>query len=160
MYAKEDGLRGMVWKESKLASYWNTPFTKICLGMSYNGDQKWMAFDYTASSLYDVIADGQFKPTNAGRDAWKSLIAGSSLQQNCRKEGFNMAYNLNSHLRLGIIANNENNCLSVDSWIGFSASSVLNGKWTSHMVSGNRAKCCYSDNGEKLLPTFGYIFVQ
>ncbi|XP_028396065.1 uncharacterized skeletal organic matrix protein 5-like isoform X2 [Dendronephthya gigantea] len=66
-YAIQDGLEGLAEKESKLASYWNTPFTKICLGMSYNGDKKWMTFDYNASSLYGVIADGQFRPTTAGR---------------------------------------------------------------------------------------------
>jgi hypothetical protein len=30
-YAVEDGLEGLIEKESKLASYWNTPFKKIKL---------------------------------------------------------------------------------------------------------------------------------
>jgi hypothetical protein len=80
-YAVEDGLEGLPEKESKLASYWNTPFKKICLGMTVNGSRKWMMLDYEASSLYSVIADGQYQSTTAGRPAWKSLIADSSLQQ-------------------------------------------------------------------------------
>ena len=51
-YAVEDGHKGLTEKESKLAPYWNTPFKKICLGMTVNGDRKWMVLDYEASSLY------------------------------------------------------------------------------------------------------------
>ena len=29
----EDGLESWTEKQTKLASYWNTPFSKICLGM-------------------------------------------------------------------------------------------------------------------------------
>ena len=129
--------------------------------MSYNEDRKWMTFDHTASSLYSVIADGQFRPSNAGRAAWKSLIAGSSLQKNCGRKGFNVQFNGNYAMRIGIVANNEANCASCDSWLGFSTSYVdSNGTWTSRMVCGNRAGCCYPDNGSKTLVTFGYILVQ
>ena len=149
-------------KESKLASYWNTPFTKICLGMSYHGSRKWITINYTGESLYSVIADGQYRPTSVSKATWKSLIADSSLQKNCKREGFNIRFNSNSLLRIGIVANNENNCLSCDSWIGFSLSYFTgDGKWTSRMVSGNSAKsCCHPDNGAKNLITFGYILVQ
>ena len=57
-YAVENGLEGLTEKESKLASYWNTPFKKICLSMTVNGDRRWNTFDYEASSLYSVIKDG------------------------------------------------------------------------------------------------------
>jgi hypothetical protein len=60
-YAVEDGLEGLTEKESKLASYWNTPFKKICLGMTVNGDRRWMVLDYEASSLYSVIAETRVK---------------------------------------------------------------------------------------------------
>ncbi|XP_028396187.1 uncharacterized skeletal organic matrix protein 5-like [Dendronephthya gigantea] len=155
-YAIQDGLEGLTGNESKLASYWNTPFTKICLGMSYNGETKWINLDYTASSLYSVIADGKFRETTAGRAAWKSLIAGSSLQYNCNKEGFNVPVNRhNRKIRLGIVGNNERNCDSCDSWLGLS---ILDD--TYHEVCGNTAICCYSDNGNKNMKTFGYILVQ
>ena len=43
-----------------------------------------------ASSLYSLIADGQYRETSLGRDTWKSLIGSeASLQLNCNTEGFN-----------------------------------------------------------------------
>ncbi|XP_028396188.1 uncharacterized protein LOC114520163 [Dendronephthya gigantea] len=160
-YAIQDGLEGLTEKESKLASYWNTPFTKICMGMSYNGTRKWMTFNYAASSLYSVIADGQFRPTTAGRAAWKSLIVESSLQYNCNREGFNVRFNGESAMRIGIVSNNERDCASCDSWIGISRGSfTTDGTWHSRMVCGNHASHHSHDNGIKNSVTFGYIFVQ
>jgi hypothetical protein len=149
-YAVEDGLEGLTEKESKLASYWNTPFKKICLGMTVNGDRRWMVLDYEASSLYSVIADGQYRSTSAGRVAWKSLIAGSTLQPNCNHEGFNIQFPT-MNVRLGLVANNENNCWSSDSGIGFGINSYYS------------AEMDYQACGIKFavdIPAFGYILVQ
>ena len=115
--------------------------------MSYNGDKRWMTFNYTASSLYSVIADGQFRTTSAGREAWKSLIAESSLQRNCNKEGLNVF----SKMRIGIFANQEDDCRTCDSWLGY-------GTQVTGKVCGNVAKI-EPDNGNKNLATFGYILV-
>ena len=52
----------MAWKD-----YWNTPFQKICVGMTVNGDTRWMMLEYEASSLYNVIADGEYLSTSAGK---------------------------------------------------------------------------------------------
>ncbi|XP_028396193.1 uncharacterized protein LOC114520167 [Dendronephthya gigantea] len=148
-HAIQDGLEGLTEKESKLASYWNTPFTKTCLGMSHNGDRKWMTFDYTASSLYSVIADGQFRATPAGRTAWLSWIADFSVQPNCNVEGFNVRENI--ELRIGLVGNNENDCRTCDTWIGMG---------TTH----NRMVCSANGwirgGGRQTLKTFGYILVQ
>ncbi|XP_028412859.1 uncharacterized skeletal organic matrix protein 5-like [Dendronephthya gigantea] len=152
-YAVQDGLEGLTEKESKLASYWNTPFTKICLGMSYNGDTKWMSFNYTATSLYSVIADGHFRGTTAGRAAWKSLIADSSLQKNCNREGFNNIHKTTKiQMRIGLAANEQEDCNSCDSWIGYGARST---GWTCGNVARHGG-----DNSNKNLATFGYILVQ
>ncbi|CAB4005221.1 Hypothetical predicted protein, partial [Paramuricea clavata] len=129
-YAIEDGLQGLNEKQTKLASYWNTPFNKICLGMKVNGATKWIASNYTTISLHSVIEDGTFKRTTIGKEAWKSLINGSSLQKNCNQEGFNMvtknkfkryafAY---TNVRIGLVANNQNDCESCNSCIGFGSS--------------------------------------
>ena len=161
-YAVEDGLEGLPEKESKLASYWNTPFKKICLGMTVNGSRKWMMLDYEASSLYSVIADGQYQSTTAGRPAWKSLIADSSLQQYCSEEGFSIiaeSRGLWIKMRLGYMANNQNSCKLSDSCIGFGI--TYNSCYiTSHITCGNIAQCSGNDNSEKLTAAFGYILVQ
>ena len=153
-YAVEDGLEGPTDKESKLASYWSTPFNKICLGMTVNGNRKWMKLDYEASSLYSLIADGQYHRTTAGRATWLSLIAGSSLQANCTYEGFNInlravSYPIHTYLRLGLVGNNDNDCETPDSWIGFGAEHVYQRVKEKHHACGN------SD-----LRAFGYILVQ
>ena len=80
----------MTEKQTKLASYWNTPFDKICLGMKVNGVTKWIMINHQASSLFNVIADGDFKNTNVGKNKWLSLMDGSRLQENCNEEGFNI----------------------------------------------------------------------
>ncbi|CAB4019509.1 Hypothetical predicted protein, partial [Paramuricea clavata] len=157
-YAVENGLEGLTEKESKLASYWNTPFKKICLGMTVNADRKWIMLDYEASSLCSVIADEKYRSTTAGRPAWKYLIAGSSLQLNCNEEGFSIAYNA-VKVRIGYYANNQNHCRWSDSCIGFGITYTAC-HITSHITCGNIAQCNDNDNGHKLTAAFGYILVQ
>ena len=72
-------------KETKLASYWTLPFTELRLGMKIKGKTRWITFSYTASSLYSLIADGQYKPTSIGESKWRSLLPRTSLQRNCKK---------------------------------------------------------------------------
>lgn len=158
-----DALEGFREIESKFASYSNTPFTKICVGMRYKNERKWMKLDYSASSMYSVIADGIFHETNAGRSQWKSLLhPHSSLQNNCNKEGFNIAFSQKgTYLRFGLVANQGKNCNTPNTLIGF-GTEVGECK-TLHVFrwsSGNVATCSGVDNGWKALPTFGYIFVQ
>jgi hypothetical protein len=118
IFSVEDGLGGLTKKETKLASFWNTPLKKICLGMTVNDDTKWIVLNHEASSLYSLFADGQYRSTTAGRDTWKSLIAGSSLQPNCNKEGFSIAHNA-FKIRIGYYTNNQNSCSFADSGKGF-----------------------------------------
>jgi hypothetical protein len=127
--------------------------------MSYNGTKKWATIDSPADSLYSLIADGQFRATNAGKSTWKSLIAGASLQNNCNREGFNVNFNENYTMRIGIVANNEEDCDSCNSRLGFSTAYVnSDGVWTQTMVCGNRVTW---PNAERIsLVTFGYILVQ
>ena len=154
-YAVEDGLEGLTEKESKLASYWNTPFKKICLGMTVNGDRKWMMLDYEASSLYSVIADGQYRSTSAGKNTWMSVMAGSSLQRNCNREGFNIQFTL-TNARLGFVANNQDDCETCDSWIGFGIYAITCD--TIYQACGNRAVCAVDRVVN--IAAFGYILVQ
>ena len=162
-YAAEDGLEGLNEKQTKLASYWNTPFNKICFGMKVNGATKWMTLHYIANSLHSVIEDGTFKKTTVGKEAWKSLIDGSSLQENCNEEGFNILWD-HEHgmsqmkIRIGLIANNDNNCNDCDSCIGFGTS--IRGCWDDVRTTtcGNMAFCGYFN--QRNTEALGYILVQ
>ena len=164
-YAVDDGLEGLTEKQTKLASYWSTPFKKMCLGMKVNGETKWISFDYNASSLYSVIKNETFESTNAGREKWRFLIDGSSLQTHCNREGFNVKV-YNSYgggyikARIGIVANNNNNCNDCDSCIGFGISVRGCDGIRRHSTCGNIvARCSYTAN-DRDTATFGFVLVQ
>ena len=153
------GKTGFDSQETKLPSYWNTSFSKICLGMKI-GQQpvKFIVINKQANSLYSLIADGQYRSTSLGRDTWKSLIGSdASLQKNCNKEGFNAVGDDPGHskARIGIISNNQDHCASCDSIIGFGTG----GKPDNSNSCGNEATH-NSDNGDKHNKTMGYILVQ
>ena len=117
-----------------------------------------MVLDYEANSLYSVIADGQYRPTTAGREAWKSLIADTSLQPNCNARGFNVVYK-ELKVRIGLIANNQDQCKWSDSCIGYGIQHVAcNMKLD--ITCGNIAQCGKNDKGKKKTAAFGYILVQ
>ncbi|KAL9953836.1 hypothetical protein ACROYT_G041306 [Oculina patagonica] len=89
------GETGMDTIETKLPTYWNTPFSKICLGMKIGQQINFVVINKQANSLSSLIADGQYRATSLGRNTWKTLIGSeASLQLNCNKEGFNVASTL------------------------------------------------------------------
>ena len=145
---------GLDNQEFKGSTYWRTSFTEICVGMKYEENLKAFSFSHSASSLYSLIADGEYRKTNLGRNKWKWLISGSSLQYNCNKEGLNV-YSEHSRVRLGLIANNENDCETPGSFIGLGA------HWNKETnAAGNAASRLSPDNGEKNLKVMGYILVR
>ena len=119
---------------------------------------KFITISRNASSLYSVIADGQYRDTSLGRNTWKSLIGfEASLQVNCNKEGFNTVSEVVGHpkARIGILGNNEGNCGRCDSRIGFGTG----GNYDDSNTCGNEATY-WSDNGDKNIKAMGYILVQ
>lgn len=111
-----------------------------------------------ANSLYSLIADGHYRATSLGRNTWKSLIGSqASLQTKCNKEGFNVVGNDQSHAkaRIGILGNNENDCNTCDSRIGFGTG----GNQDDFNTCGNEA-IFSGDNGAKHIKAMGYILVQ
>ncbi len=170
-YAVDDGLEGLTEKQTKLASYWNTPFNKICLGMKVNGVTKWIVIDHQARSLFNVIAPGTFKDTNIGKEAWKSLYDGSRFQNNCNKEGFNIeSMNLDTKyksymkVRIGFVANNQDHCGSCDTCIGFGTaargcSNLNDDDGTVRTTTCGYIAICGNFNNENTA-AFGYILVQ
>ena len=121
--------------------------------MKYNGNLKAFSFSYPASSLYSLIRDGNYRQTHLGRNKWKSLISGSSLQRYCNREGFN-AYHEYARARLGLIANEQNDCGSPDSFIGLGTHRI-----NQRNAAGNFAMHS-ADNGDKDLKVMGYILVR
>ena len=48
--------------------------------MTRNDFTNWILVNYTATSLYSVIANGNYRKTNVGRAEWMTLINDASLQ--------------------------------------------------------------------------------
>ncbi|XP_022809345.1 uncharacterized protein LOC111346322 [Stylophora pistillata] len=157
-YRTQGGMTGFDSEQTKLPSYWNTPFNKICLGMRIGDQTKFIFINKSASSLYSLIGDGKYRNLSVGRNKWKTLIGSqASLQHNCNKEGFNVKCSSTggSRARIGIVGNNEQVCSSCDSRLGF-------GSWGMPIKAnacGNVAKHG-GDNGNKNLKAMGYILVQ
>ena len=76
----EQAGRNMASDETKMATYWATPFTSLCLGMRYEEQTRWIKLDYQAKSLYDVISSNQHRATNISISTWKNLLNESSVQ--------------------------------------------------------------------------------
>ena len=157
------GKTGFDLQETKLPSYWNTSFSKICLGMKIDQQSvKFIVINKQANSLYSLIADGNHRRTSLARDTWKSLIGSkASLQHNCNREGFNAksdSEQVNSNkARIGILSNNENECQSCDSRIGFGTGGYPDDSNT----CGNEALAEYeADNSDKHIKAMMYILVQ
>ncbi|XP_078352336.1 putative skeletal organic matrix protein 5 [Oculina patagonica] len=151
------GETGMDTIETKLTTYWNTSFSKICLGMKIGQQINFIVINKQANSLYSLIADGKYRATLLGRNTWKTLIGSqASLQTNCNKEGFNaVGRNWASKARIGFIGNNQNNCHTCESRIGFGTGGYPDDSNT----CGNEATWS-PDNGYKHIKAMGYILVH
>ena len=127
--------------------------------MKINQQLRFIVVNRLADSLHSIIADGQYRNTSLGRDEWKKLIGSdASLQHNCNKEGFNSFSGRTdrSKVRIGIVSNDQNDCHSCNSLIGFGTGSHPNDAKS----CGNEAPIGTSDNGRKSIKAMGYILVQ
>ena len=158
VYNLAGGNTGFDKQETKLPCYWETQFSKICLGMWDGSTRRFLAINQSANSLHTLIADGGYRALQLDRDKWKSLIGPqASLQGKCNREGFNVVSDdsSGSKARIGITANNENDCWNCDSRIGYGTGGLHDNSNT----CGNEAT--YSpDNGEKHIKVMGHILVQ
>ena len=125
--------------------------------MKISGQLRFIVINKQANSLHSLIADGTYRATSLGRNEWKKLIgAEGSLQQGCNKEGFNVVGSLrNSKARVGYIANNENDCGSCDSRIGFGTGGYPDNSNTCGNVAAHSP-----DNDDRYIKAMGYILVQ
>lgn len=149
----QGGKTGFDNEETKLPTYWNTPFSKICLAMKTAGANNinFIILNTKASSLYSLIADGNHRPTNLSHLAWRSLIGpGANLLKYCNKEGFNVRSIVNhrARARIGIISNDFDNCDRCNSRIGFGTAGESNVYTCGFMLF------------KKGLAAMGYIFVN
>lgn len=119
---------------------------------------KWLSLPLgkSVTSLAAAMVTGYAK-TTAGRSAWLTLVGQPGyLLGNCNQEGVNSQSPFTS-VRLGILGNNENDCISPDSAIGFGVQPDNNvPNLSAGDVTGNNAGA----NNPGLpfaIPKFGFI---
>jgi hypothetical protein len=144
---------------AKFVGFSTLPFTQVRLGM-VDGSPRHIVVNVSATPLPSIrsVFAGPARATMAGRAAWRSLVASPSLQPNCNSEGFNIDGGSYHAVRLGILANQENDCGSPDSRIGFGGERNLCGAGAD--VSCGNVATCASDAGDRNTALFGYIYVR
>ena len=146
--------------EAKFSAFNSLAFKEICIRMEHSGKTKWLRLPVASSSLLDLFKSGRYVATRVGRNAWKGLIQGSSLQHNCNREGINVKSNKGRfYARIGIVGNEQNDCDSPDSYIGLG---TLRYPFCSQLpvISCGNIATCGTDNGDKSLATIGYILIK
>ena len=126
--------------------------------MKVGEDTRFIVLNEQATSLHSLISDDQRRSTSLGRDEWKKLIGDeASLQLYCNREGFNVRSGQagGSRARIGIVSNQENDCVTCDSRIGFGT-----GGYADNSNSCGNEATHSPDNGNKHIKAFGYILVQ
>ncbi len=124
-----------------------------------DGPLRTLVLEHRAGSLLEVFQGGGLVPTALGRDAWRSLLADGSLQPHCNEEGFNAGRPGDyARVRIGIVGNNEDQCDSPDSRIGFGGAGIGCGQDGTN-ACGNEAFCS-ADRGDRHTQAFGFVFVR
>ncbi len=142
--------------QAKLASYHTVPFTEVRVGL-VDGSLRWITLPVAADSLYDVIHTGEYYFVDVSRETWSTLVVNPALQPNCNHRGFNAPGNLNhSRVRIGITANQENDCNSCDSYIGIGGHGQGCGTTDAGISAGNWMTC--EASVKNML--FGYVMVR
>ena len=155
--------------EAKLPSWSLVSVSEVMLGMEAPisnqdpPDLSYLVLDVPdGDSLYDIMMPGDYVQTDAGRIEWLDLIGGSSLQQNCNREGLNVTGDMPNDnsgwhkVRIGILGNEQNDCSSPDSRLGIGGEGTACG--TSNSPVGNFAGCTGGNDVD--IPSFGVVFVR
>lgn len=152
--------------EARLASFSTVPFTQILVMMrpSLQAPLRHLILTQKGSSLLDLFSSNNeihFSPA-PGRQAWKKLIGGGSLQLNCNLEGINILRK-DGHMkgvRLGIVANGTQDCNTPDSFIGLGSSNCSDGGTCRTMASSGNYSAATGDNGAINTAFWAYLLVR
>merc|ERR1711964_72246 len=159
---------GLRQEDFKGKAFYRVPVKYLRLGMKRNGESegaiRWvnMRNEHSSGSwtLRDIFSHGHNNRDcgcgmNKGR--WYSLTDNASLQHNCNRQGFNVRHQ-GARVRIGMIANQEGNCGSPDSRLGFGGRGSWCGQHNNN-ACGNECRCS-CQHGDRSETRFGYIMVR
>ena len=149
---------------AKLATWNLVPFTEVLVGMESPITMmnpptlKYLKLGLMANSLFALFSPGTYVASMGTKAGWQGLVPMNSIQANCNQEGVNNAPagNMNGRVRLGILGNNQNDCMSPDSAIGlgFGNFACMNNPF----ISVGNLNC--EPNPPVKRTGMGYIFVR
>eukprot|EP00795_Rhopilema_esculentum_P014025 gene14025-4999_t len=86
--------------------------------MRSGSEKSYITLGHRSTSLLTYF-QGSFKATDQLSN-WRNLLKGSQLQPYCNRQGFNnvITGSVDARVRIGILGNNENDCITPDSAIG------------------------------------------
>jgi hypothetical protein len=143
--------------EHKHAAFARLAFSSIRLGVVDGDVTRTAVLSQSGTSLRALFSGGRVR-TSLGRAKWLSLLASPSLQPNCNDEGVNVEHRAGDlRLRLGIAGNEQNDCGSPDSFIGFGATVFACSEQTG-ITLGNYAVC--AANPTRRTRAFGQIWIR
>jgi hypothetical protein len=114
-----------------------------------------------AGSLRELFAFDRFVPTAAGRASWLAAMPNGALQSNCGAEGFNVDVGAGAtygRVRIGVIGNGEDECLSADSRVGVGGAGDSCGMDGTLAVGTSNHCNAGVDEGD--FPAFAAVFVR
>ena len=153
MYNTEIGIKSFYANEAKFPAFSKVAFDQICIGMKVSSVVNWLRLQVKNSSLLAIFKHGTYIQSNLGRSAWKNLLLLSSLQRKCNREGINVKNNKGDILtRIGLIANNEDECASPDSFLGLGIPTIVCGNEALHSP--------YVDNGKVRIRAMGFVLIK
>jgi len=107
--------------EAKLDSFNRVPFHEVLIrfetDVGADTVARWVWMDLEGSDLRTLFASETYVPVHLGRERWLGAIPDASLQSNCNQEGIDAGIERNK-VRLGIVGNDQDDCLTPDSKLG------------------------------------------
>ncbi|MEZ4409600.1 MAG: fibrinogen-like YCDxxxxGGGW domain-containing protein [Polyangiales bacterium] len=147
--------------EAKFTGFSTLAFTNVRMVFREGSTDRGVVLALSGTALRDRFA-GASVGTSLGRANWYRLLSSPSLQPNCNAEGVNVGVGGYRRVRLGIVANQEGDCASPDSSLGFGFGGDTNSCVTASFAStsvGNVATCG-ADNGDRNTRPMGYLFIR
>jgi hypothetical protein len=111
--------------EAKLDSFNRVAFREVMIRFDTEVDGervgRWVWMDLRGDNLRALFAAGDYLPVYLGRERWLAAVPGATLQDHCNREGINVGSDDNK-VRLGIVGNDESDCLTPESKLGVGGS--------------------------------------
>lgn len=144
--------------EAKFSSFQDTPLSEIMVAMRPMDDVigAWqrVRIPTEGPTLHQMFAhDTQSRESQIGREAWLGLVEDAVLQPSCGVEGINRSPVLGfARVRIGILGNEQSDCMTPDSAIGVGLHVPTCGSST---TSGNVA--CYGEGRDTPMTTAVFV---